>query len=126
MVRNFGGSGPDWVPGVIAQKMGPLTYLVDVSGGRLWKRHVDHIKDHLRPITVSDDGKIDMDVPETPEPRELEGGDATGSTPETDTPADSTDPTPTVETNSPDTSTESRRYPDRQRRPPNRFDSQTW
>ena len=65
MVRNFGGSGPDWVPGVIAQKMGPLTYLVDVSGGRLWKRHVDHIKDHPRPVTVSDDGEIDMDVPET-------------------------------------------------------------
>ena len=44
MVKNFSSSGPNWIPGTIAQKQGPLTYLVDVSDGRLWKYHVDHIK----------------------------------------------------------------------------------
>ena len=126
MVRSFSGSGPDWVPGVIAQKMGPLTYLVDVSEGRLWKRHVDHIKDHQGPITVSDDIGIDVDLPKTPEPCEPEGGDETEGTPETETTTESTDPTPTVETNVPGPSTVSRRYPDRSRRPPNWFDAQTW
>ena len=29
------GSGPDWVPGTIAQTLGPLTYIVDVSEGRV-------------------------------------------------------------------------------------------
>ena len=49
MARNCR-SGAAWLPGVIVQQLGPLTYLVDVSEGRLWKRHVDHIKDlHARP-----------------------------------------------------------------------------
>ena len=34
MVRNFS-SGPDWIPGVIAQGLGPLTYLIDILDGRL-------------------------------------------------------------------------------------------
>ena len=122
MARNFGGSGPDWVPGVIAQKIGPLTYLVDVSGGRLWKRHVDHIKDHQRSETVSDDSEIDVDIPDTPEPREPDVID----NPETETPEEPTEPTPPEEPSAPDPSTESRRYPTRQRRAPERFDSQTW
>ena len=126
MVRSFSGSGPDWIPGVIAQKIGLLTYQIDVLGGRLWKRHVDHIKDHPRPATVSDDGEIDVDIPEMPEPQEPEGGDKTENTPETETPAEPADPTPTVETNAPGPSTESQRYPNRQCQPPNRFDSQTW
>ena len=46
IVKNFG-SGTDWVPGTIAQKLGPLMYIVDVSEGRVWKRHVDHIKELL-------------------------------------------------------------------------------
>ena len=122
MARSFGGSGPDWVPGVIAQKIGPLTYLVDVSGGRLWKRHVDHIKDHQRPVTVSDDSEIDVDIPDTPEPQEPDVID----NPETETPEEPTEPTPPEEPSAPDPSTESRRYPIRQRRAPERFDSQTW
>ena len=49
MARNYR-SGAAWLPGVIVQQLGPLTYLVDVSEGCLWKRHVDHIKDlHARP-----------------------------------------------------------------------------
>ena len=27
MVKSFSSSGPDWIPGVIAHKLGPLTYL---------------------------------------------------------------------------------------------------
>ena len=52
MVKNFSSSGPNWILGTIAQKQGPLTYLVDVSNGRLWKRHVDHIKKHHSPHSV--------------------------------------------------------------------------
>ena len=38
-------AGPSWVPGTIVQQLGPVTYLVDVSDGRVWKCHVDHLKD---------------------------------------------------------------------------------
>ena len=52
--------GAAWVPGVVAERLGPLTYLVQVSDGGLWKRHVDHLREwgdtsqeaELRPTTA--------------------------------------------------------------------------
>ena len=89
---------------MIAQKIKPLTYLVDVLGGRLWKRHMDNIKDHQRPVTLSDDSEIDVDIPDTPEPQELDVID----NPETETLEEPTEPTPPEEPSAPDPSTESR------------------
>ena len=43
MVRNFR-NGPKWVRGVIIKRKGPVTYLVRVDNGTVWKRHVDHIR----------------------------------------------------------------------------------
>lgn len=67
MVKNFG-SGPDWIPGKIAWKLGPLTYHVHVSGGLIWKRHVDHVKrfhaGHAAPDT---EPGFDVDI-KTPQP----------------------------------------------------------
>ena len=45
MVKNFR-AGPTWVPGVIAQQLGPLTYMIEISAGKFWKRYVDHVKDY--------------------------------------------------------------------------------
>ena len=36
--------GVQWVPGTIVQQTGPLSYLVKVSGDRLWRRHIDHLR----------------------------------------------------------------------------------
>ena len=36
--------GSDWISGVVNQQLGPLTYQIELSDGRMWKRHVDHIK----------------------------------------------------------------------------------
>ena len=36
-----------WIPGKITQKSGPLTYVVDVQGGRAWKCHIDQLKECL-------------------------------------------------------------------------------
>ena len=44
MARNFR-QGAAWIPGEILRQLGPLTFLVDVAEGRLWKSHVDHVKD---------------------------------------------------------------------------------
>ena len=45
MVKNFR-PGPTWVPDIIAQQLGPLTYMIEISVGKFWKRHVDHVKDY--------------------------------------------------------------------------------
>jgi hypothetical protein len=64
VAKNFG-SGESWIAGVITQQLGPLIYLVDVSRGRIWKRHVDHLKE-LDPPPSSPaavpDTEIDIDI----------------------------------------------------------------
>ena len=65
MAQNFG-PGSNWISGVITWQLGPLTYLVDVSNGRVWKSHFDDLKelvsDHTLPISESE---FDIDVPST-------------------------------------------------------------
>lgn len=36
--------GPKWVPGVVVERVGPLSYLVQVRNGAFWKRHVDLLR----------------------------------------------------------------------------------
>ena len=36
--------GPRWFPGVIVERLGPLTYLVQMDTGVFWRRHVDHLR----------------------------------------------------------------------------------
>ena len=36
--------GVPWVAGVIIERLSPLTYLVQVDTGQLWKRHLDHLR----------------------------------------------------------------------------------
>ena len=42
-VGNFG-SGPCWLPGVVTVKTGPLSYVVQLSDGRVVRRHQDHVR----------------------------------------------------------------------------------
>ena len=44
MVKNMR-PGPDWIPAVIAQQLGPVSLLVDVEPDLRWKRHIDHIRE---------------------------------------------------------------------------------
>ena len=41
--RNFL-SQPKWMPGILVESRGPVTFLVELNDGRIWKRHIDHIK----------------------------------------------------------------------------------
>ena len=43
MVRNLR-PGSDWIPGVVVEILGPVTYLVDVGRDQIWKRHTDQLK----------------------------------------------------------------------------------
>ena len=33
-----------WIPGIIRAKLGPVTYSVEVSQGRIIKRHIDQLR----------------------------------------------------------------------------------
>ena len=86
MARNFS-SGPDWVQGVVARQLGPLTYLIDVLDGRFWRRHMDLVKKYgsARHTTeVLPDTEFDVDSPVIPlEPPDDEVASDTPGTAET-------------------------------------------
>ena len=50
-VLNFQGK-PKWMPTVIESQLGPLTFTVCMSDGRLWKRHQDHLRER-RPADIT-------------------------------------------------------------------------
>ena len=37
--------GPEWIAGVIVERLGPLSYLVETEAHQFWKRHVDQLKE---------------------------------------------------------------------------------
>ena len=41
-----------WVPGTIVQKLGPVTYQVDIGSGNIVKRHIDQLTQRLTPQPV--------------------------------------------------------------------------
>ena len=43
MVRNFR-AGDKWIPATIMERTGPSSYLVQVTGEQLWKRHIDQLR----------------------------------------------------------------------------------
>ena len=36
--------GMRWLPGVVEEQVGPLTYRVQIESGQVWRRHVDHFR----------------------------------------------------------------------------------
>ena len=106
MVRNFR-PGPNYLAGTITERVGPLTYTVNVNG-MLLKRHVDHIKIlENRNVTTefsSDESHGSEYANLTPNPQSTE-------TPPSDHDDQATD-------------SETARYPHRNRHPPNRLDPQ--
>ena len=55
-VQNFG-AGSQWLSGEVLEKRGPLSYLVKLSDGRLFRRHVDH----MRIRTTEDEVSLELD-----------------------------------------------------------------
>ena len=95
-----------WVEGVIIGRHGPVSYLVQLASGMIWKRHIDHIR------TRSDSKSLDDHSPQDkPNPVQSD---------ETYFPFKSSD---SSETESPTVENDrSSRYPGRNRRPPNRYE----
>lgn len=116
LARNYG-SGPKWVPATVETQTGPVSYKVKTAGNLLWRRHTDQL---LSGASISTD---------------LTGGTDAADQVDDSSPASVTFTTEFTKTpNSPFTkepsssvvSTENqnqagRRYPVRERRPPQRF-----
>ena len=44
MVHNLR-PGPTWIPDTIVGRNGPLSYVVQVRGEQVWKRHIEHLRE---------------------------------------------------------------------------------
>ena len=44
LVKNFC-QGSKWIAGTVKEKVGPLSYMIELPNGRLWKCHIDHIQE---------------------------------------------------------------------------------
>ena len=69
--------GPDWVPAVVKERLGPLTYLVETTERLLWKRHVDLLREltvrkQLETLDAEMPDSQDWDVPAPELPLVLE------------------------------------------------------
>ena len=137
MVKNMR-PGDAWIPGVVLKQLGPVSYLVDVGGGRVWKRHLDHLK--IRDLPEPEAGENvtnnNNDIPEVPVPTQDMPEELPGTT---TTPTETPRPVEPVRNRTVDESTTtsgssstttedpslplptSRRYPVRERHPPDRF-----
>ena len=61
LVRNHR-AGTDWIPATVIEVLGPITYVVETEeGGQRWKRHIDQLKDWLAPAS----GNAQISPPET-------------------------------------------------------------
>ena len=105
--------GDAWIPGVIVKQSGPVSYQVDVGEGRVWKRHLDHLRARDLPDPEPDpinsqNTSMDLAAPAQPlAPRDLAtpadpGPGAEGTSPSSVSPPDPPPPS-------------DRRYPQRDR-----------
>ena len=125
-MKNYG-RGERWLPGEIAETMGPLLFKVKMQDGRVIRCHLDHIRN--RPgVTHSQDSGVladdDMEGPtvtvETEPPEQLlpQVDDFETNATETTPPVVDTD-TSTVSSGQP----VGRKYPSRNRSPPDWYRS---
>ena len=100
-VRNLRPTGPKWIPGMILKQTGPLSFIVQVEHGLVWKRHVDHLR-HAEP-TIPTSSSSPSSI--------------------TDDTDDNTFISPTSHDSAQDTDdvNSTRTYPTRTRHPPDRF-----
>ena len=119
LVRNFHGR-PRWVPATIVQAVGPVSFKVQTTDGLVWKRHLDHIRARMEALPMerepADEGQDEEPVPGTTRRANVEPAtNSPNAVPTIDMEQQETDPSP--ESRPPET----RRYPSRNRHPPDRF-----
>ena len=112
--RNFR-EGERWIPGHVVEVTGPVSYNVELEDGRHWKRHQDHIRSRL----VVPNDSSDIPIPDTT----LSGtpSESFPVLPESPPMNSTSSPVEPESQLQPSVSEQSRHYPVRERRPPERF-----
>ena len=71
--KNFGNPGKAWIPGIISEVKGPLTFHIELNDGRIIRQHIDHIRSRT---SSSKDKTVpnieDDDIPWHPRPSQNE------------------------------------------------------
>ena len=100
-MKNFASTCPTWLPGVITEFKGDLSFHVEMKDGRIVRRHIDHIR-HCTCTTenTSSENEIEDLLPPTT-------GDTTGPS------SDSSTDEPIALSTVPHRSTRARNPPDR-------------
>ena len=44
LIKMFNNTGPKWLPGHIIQPVEPLSYLVKLTDGHIFRHHIDHLQ----------------------------------------------------------------------------------
>ena len=52
MARNYR-EGDEWVPGVVVERKGPLSYIIQTESGTLWRRHIDQLRELVGATTTA-------------------------------------------------------------------------
>ena len=113
MAKNYR-SGPKWLPGVIVEQLGTLIFLVQLDNGMFWKRHVDQLCGRDQSSGNNTDSEAAYaSTDSTNESSEISNEAVTDTTSE----ATQNETVTTATSNS----IPARRYPDRVRRPPKQY-----
>ncbi|XP_048590142.1 uncharacterized protein K02A2.6-like [Nematostella vectensis] len=64
-VKNFS-YGPKWLCGTIIQQSGPVSYVVQLSSGGVFRRHVDHLRLRTSTPTVANDLQSSTELAQVP------------------------------------------------------------
>ena len=67
LVRNFA-AGERWIPGHIVEPVGPVSFMIYLEDGCIFKRHQDHIQTRLTSQELSDIPKDSSDLMDFPCP----------------------------------------------------------
>ena len=57
-----------WWPGSIAKRSGPKSYVVVLNDGRVWKRHLDHVRRDTMDSAVSKGNEVEESRNTVPDP----------------------------------------------------------
>ena len=125
MARNYT-SGPKWETATVMERKGPLSYVVQLNSGVIWRRHVDQLRDGVSD-TSNDEDDVPVGNPRTSEPEPELPDEQENSSPEPADTNDSNDPhddTETVDNSEPTDDVEpesAKTYPSRVRKQPQRY-----
>ena len=117
--RNFR-DGNKWVKAVVHDMLGPLTYLLKLDDGNMWKRHMDHI---CRGVPEPAQGECERahTASEEHEPTFPEPDSENATNQFNDVEGDHGQPHPDTQQTESIPGTPTRRCPTRSRRPPDRL-----